>query len=91
MSTFAGVGSFSPVTPSGQTFSIFFSFAMLLIQSAYTANLAGAPRALGSRSRIPFRRPRSAPGASKVFLAETFFSGFFSSFLQPSSRRTCRS
>lgn len=42
MNTFAGVGSFSPVTPAGQTFSVFFSFAMLLIQSAYTANLAGA-------------------------------------------------
>lgn len=52
MSTFAGVSSFSPVTPAGQTFSVFFSFSMLLIQSAYTANLAGARR-LHSRRGAP--------------------------------------
>lgn len=40
LSNFTCVGSFNPVTPAGQTYGVAFSFAMLLIQSAYTANLA---------------------------------------------------
>ena len=39
-SNFTCIGSFSPSTPAGQTYGVAFSFAMLLIQSAYTANLA---------------------------------------------------
>ena len=34
------VGGFNPVTAAGQTFGVAFSFCMLLLQSAYTANLA---------------------------------------------------
>ena len=37
---FSSVGGFSPNTPAGQVFNIPFSFAMLLLQAAYTANLA---------------------------------------------------
>ncbi len=37
---FSSVGGFSPTTPAGQMFNITFSFAMLLLQAAYTANLA---------------------------------------------------
>jgi hypothetical protein len=37
---FSSVGGFSPNTPAGQMFNITFSFAMLLLQAAYTANLA---------------------------------------------------
>lgn len=48
LSNFTCVGSFNPVTPAGQTYGVAFSFAMLLIQSAYTANLAGAMRARAS-------------------------------------------
>ena len=37
---FSSVGGYSPNTPAGQMFNITFSFSMLLLQAAYTANLA---------------------------------------------------
>ena len=40
LSNLCCVGGFTPHTPAGQTFTVAFSFAMLLVQSAYTANLA---------------------------------------------------
>jgi len=37
---FTAAGSFSPSTPAGQAFNVAFTFAMMLFQATYTANLA---------------------------------------------------
>jgi hypothetical protein len=37
---FTSVGGFEATTPAGQVFNVAFSFSMLLLQAAYTANLA---------------------------------------------------
>jgi len=39
-SNWTAVGSFIPTTPAGRLYSMTFAFVMLLMQSAYTANLA---------------------------------------------------
>ena len=39
-SNWTAVGSFMPLTPPGRFYSMVFAFVMLLMQSAYTANLA---------------------------------------------------
>lgn len=42
MMSYTMTGSFEPMTPAGRFYSVVFSFVVLLVQSAYTANLAGA-------------------------------------------------
>ncbi len=39
-SNWTAVGSFTPTTPAGRVYAICFAFVILLMQSAYTANLA---------------------------------------------------
>ena len=40
VSNFTATGGFSPSTPAGHAFNCVFSFCVLLLQAAYTANLA---------------------------------------------------
>lgn len=40
MMTYTMTGTFEPMTPAGRFYSVVFSFVVLLVQSAYTANLA---------------------------------------------------
>ena len=48
-SNWTAVGSFTPVTPAGRLYNMTFAFVMLLMQSAYTANLA----AFFTRQAVP--------------------------------------
>ena len=54
-SNWTAVGSFTPVTPAGRVYSMTFAFVMLLMQSAYTANLA----AFFTRQAVPSQRVSS--------------------------------
>ena len=54
-SNWTAVGSFTPVTPAGRVYSMTFAFVMLLMQSAYTANLA----AFFTRQAVPLQRVSS--------------------------------
>jgi hypothetical protein len=54
-SNWAAVGGFSPVTPAGRVYTMTFAFVMLLMQSAYTANLA----AFFTRQAVPAQRVAS--------------------------------
>lgn len=40
VSNWTAIGSWAPLTPSGRVYTAMFSFCVLLLQSAYTANLA---------------------------------------------------
>lgn len=56
MVSYTMTGAFEPMTPAGRFYAVVFSFVVLLVQSAYTANLAGAPRRTGDGPSV-FRRP----------------------------------
>jgi hypothetical protein len=54
-SNWTAVGGFTPVTPAGRVYTMTFAFVMLLMQSAYTANLA----AFFTRQAVPTQRVSS--------------------------------
>ncbi len=54
-SNWTAIGAFTPVTPAGRVYGMTFAFVMLLMQSAYTANLA----AFFTRQAVPTQRVAS--------------------------------
>ena len=61
-SNWTAVGSFTPVTPAGRVYSMTFAFVMLLMQSAYTANLA----AFFTRQAVPYQAVSSLDAFSTL-------------------------
>jgi hypothetical protein len=76
-SNWTAVGSFSPVTPAGRVYSMSFAFVMLLMQSAYTANLAAffvhvsppAPKVASLAGFVALRAPACVAAADPVHAA----------------------
>jgi hypothetical protein len=76
-SNWTAVGGFAPVTPAGRVYGLSFAFVMLLMQSAYTANLAAffvhvtppAPRVATLAGFVALKAPACVAGADPVHAA----------------------